>query len=108
MRETTETLMEDICRIAGVPVVEPLAGATEPKSFYVAVAEALGVRTTDAAGRFLTKPELAQAIVAAAHLPWRPEWDGSLTNSGGGGSITNDGLRQIREAASVLRRGRSR
>ncbi|MBD9699188.1 hypothetical protein IGS67_06740 [Flavimobilis sp. GY10621] len=48
-------------------------------------------------------PELAQRIVTKANLPYRADlFDSRLTPSGGGGTVTLDGLKQILTAIKKL------
>lgn len=98
-RETTRSIMARVCDLVGVPPISPLKGETEPAEFFEVVADRLGVERRDEAGHRLTKPRLARAIVETAGLAWDPAWDGSLTPSGGGGSVTNAGLLQVESAA---------
>jgi len=50
-----------------------------------------------------TMPEQAQRIVTAANLPYRADFfDSRVTPSGGGSTVTLEGLQQIRRAVQVL------
>ena len=49
-------------------------------------------------------PELAQRIVTAANIPYRADsFDSRLTESGGGSTVTLEGLRAILDAVNKLR-----
>lgn len=103
--DTTRGIMQRICELIGVPVIEPLTGETEPREFYDVIADALGIDRRDDAGHQLSKPRLAARIVQTAGLPWDPAWDGRETPSGGGGSVSNQGLLQMEAAVKIVLEG---
>ena len=49
-------------------------------------------------------PEVAQSAAEAAGLPWSPEFDSRSSLSGGGSTVTFDGLVQLNRAIAALNR----
>lgn len=95
------TKQEALDRLSALLGVERLVvgkGSTEPKRAFVLAIERLGLPISTA----LRKPELGQAIAAAAGLPWGPECDSRHTPSGGGGTVTLAGLNRVIEAVEAL------
>lgn len=52
-----------------------------------------------------TMPQQAQRIVTAANLPYQADWfDSRLTLSGGGSTVTLEGLKAIKQAVATMQR----
>jgi len=93
------TLISSIATLAGIPDPGRGVGSSVYKELFVGVCERFGL---DSDG---TMPELAQRIVTAANLPYRADlFDSRLTPSGGGSTVTLEGLKAIKAAAEILRR----
>lgn len=94
-------LITTICAELGVADVGIGPGSTEPKAVFTHVIDrlGLGIDTT------LSKPELGEAIAKAARLPWHPSMDSRNSPSGGGDTVTADGLRQVLRAVWAIKDG---
>lgn len=92
-----EDLITAIARQAGIPDPGLGRGSSVYKSLFVGVCSRLGI---DSSG---TMPELAQRIVTAAGLPYRADYfDSRLTPSGGGSTVTREGLLKVKDAVAKL------
>ncbi|WP_460629789.1 hypothetical protein [Intrasporangium mesophilum] len=93
-----ERLITSIASLANIPDPGRGVGSSVYKSLFVGVCRRFGL---DSNG---TMPELAQRIVTAANLPYRADvFDSRLTPSGGGSTVTREGLEAIKEAVEKLR-----
>ena len=93
-----EDLIASIAKLVGVPSPGLGVGSSVSKDLFVAVCNRFGL---DARG---TMPELAQRIVTAANIPYRADlFDSRLTPSGGGSTVTLEGLQAIKAAVDKLR-----
>lgn len=95
---TKEGLITSIAHLAGIPDPGRGVGSSVYKELFVGVCERFGL---DSNG---TMPELAERIVTAANVPYRPDrFDSRLTPSGGGSTVTLQGLEAIESAVLRLR-----
>lgn len=95
---TKEGLISAIANLVGIPDPGRGVGSSVYKALFVGVCTRFGL---DANG---TMPELAQRIVTAANLPYRADlFDSRLTPSGGGSTVTFEGLQAIMAAVDRLR-----
>ena len=86
-----KSLITSIATLAGIP--DPGMG----RDLFVGACARLGI---DSNG---TMPELAQRIITAANLPYRADhFDSRLTPSGGGSTVTLEGLQAIKAAIVKL------
>ena len=93
-----EDLIASIAKLVGVPNPGLGVGSSVSKDLFVGVCNRFGL---DARG---TMPELAQRIVTAANIPYRADlFDSRLTPSGGGSTVTLEGLQAIKAAVDKLR-----
>lgn len=92
-----ESEITAIARLVGIPDPGLGAGSSVYKALFNGVCDRLGL---DASG---TMPQQAQRIVTAANLPYRADWfDSRGTTSGGGSTVTTEGLQQIKTAVQIL------
>ena len=91
--ETKQDVIDDVADMLKLPREDVSVGSTEPRHFLEAVAEAMG---TDAGST--TKPSLAAAIAETEAQLWDASCDSTATPSGGGGTVTLEGLYRIRAA----------
>lgn len=94
---TKATEVQAIAEIAGIPDPGPGSGSSVWKSLFDGLCDQFEI---DKRG---SMPEQAERIVTAAGLPYdRAAFDSRETVSGGGSTVTHDGLRQIRAAVEIL------
>ncbi len=91
-------LITTICAEIGVRDTGIGPGSTEPKAVLTEVIRELDLPIDSSA----SKPELAEAIARAARLQWHPSMDSRGSPSGGGDTVTADGLRQVLRAVWAL------
>jgi hypothetical protein len=85
-----------IARLVGIPNPGVGVGSSVPKALFNGVCSRFNLSSAG------TMPAQAKRIVEAAGLPYVADaFDSTLTDSGGGSTVTEDGLRQI--AAAVQR-----
>lgn len=90
------TEISGIAALIGIPDPGPGAGSSVYKHLFDGVCARLGL---DSGG---TMPQQAQRIVTAAGLPYRADsFDSRLTASGGGSTVTLEGLQAIRRAVEI-------
>ncbi|EAP97864.1 hypothetical protein JNB_12908 [Janibacter sp. HTCC2649] len=86
-----------IARLVGIPDPGLGIGSSVPKALFDGVCRRFGL---DASG---TMPAQAERIVRAADMPYvQSAFDSRHSASGGGSTVTLEGLRQIRTAAQRL------
>lgn len=86
-----------IARLVGIPDPGLGVGSSVPKELFDGICNRFGI---DPSG---TMPQQAQRIVTAANIPYNASnFDSRSTPSGGGSTVTLDGLRQIRQAVLIL------
>ena len=86
-----------IARLVGVPDPGIGVGSSVPKQLFDGICQRFGL---DSSG---TMPDQAERIVRAAGMPYvREAFDSRETPSGGGSTVTLDGLLQLRTAVQRL------
>lgn len=96
MAESKQEVLTDIARLIGMPQRQVATGSTEPRDAFVDVLRALGSE--------LDKPSLAQFIALGGGQSWDETCDSRGSASGGGGTVTVQGLRRVRDAVKHLLR----
>ena len=91
---TKQELIDAISSAAGLGTYVVGSGSTEPSAFYVDLAGALGY--SDLAS--MPKPQIAEGIVTRAGLEWDAACDSRNSTSGGGSTVTVEGLSRLRSA----------
>jgi len=84
-----------LCDQLGVPRAPIGVGSSLPSDVFEAVRLRFSLRAR-------SMPEIAEAAAREAGLPWRPEYDSRGTVSGGGSTVTLEGLAQLNRAVSTL------
>lgn len=92
--ETKQDVIDDITRAIGAPRIWVSNGSTEPRIVFEVIVD----RFTLPIAPHLTKPELAQRISEGAGISWDNSCDSRGTPSGGGSTVTIEGLRRVRRA----------
>jgi hypothetical protein len=90
-----QQIIDKTCALFNGPSFKVAVGATEPREFFEFVAEQMGLRFEERLG----KPELARLIVGATGGAWGKNCDSTYSPSGGGGTVTNEGLQRVLESA---------
>lgn len=94
-----ETEISEIARLVGIPDPGLGVGSSVPKALFDGVLARLGLAMGG------SMPAQAERIVTAAGLPYdSQQFDSRSTPSGGGSTVTIDGLRQVRAAVEILLR----
>lgn len=92
-----ETEIAAIARLVGIPDPGLGAGSSVPKALFDGVCRRFDLDTSG------TMPAQAERIVRAANIPYvRSAFDSRDSASGGGSTVTLEGLQQIRTAAQRL------
>ena len=99
--ETKQEIIDQISEQLGIGPFRVGMGSSEPAEFFHQVARALGIDITGAT----SKPEIAQRIAKFGGVPWDSTCDSRSTTSGGGSTVTNIGLRRIRDAVTLIQSG---
>jgi hypothetical protein len=95
---TKQEILDEIAYLVGAPIRDTSRGSTESKESLLDAAERLGVSVNPD----LSKPEIAEAIARAAGIEWDVRCDSRRTPSGGGGTVTLEGLTRVRDATLRL------
>ena len=94
------SLIAEIADLAGIPNPGPGEGSSVYKALFDGVCDRFGISKAG------TMPQQAQKIVSAARLPYdAKESDSRHTPSGGGSTVTLEGLLRVRDAVQALRAG---
>lgn len=98
MYEKKQDVINDITDRIGAPRMQVSNGSTEPKALFVEIVRRLdlGIPTS------LSKPKLAESIATSAGIGWDATCDSRHTPSGGGSTVTIEGLRRVRSAVFRL------
>ena len=92
-----ESEIAAIARLVGIPDPGLGVGSSVPKALFDGVCRRFGLDTSG------TMPSQAERIVRAAIMPYvRSAFDSRGSASGGGSTVTLEGLQQIRTAAQRL------
>jgi hypothetical protein len=90
---TKQELIDEICDHLKIRRFVVSRGSTEPREFFVAVIEQLGIQSLSDS---LDKPGLGRLIVEAGGRAWLPSFDSN------GGTVTRHGLEAIQETVQRL------
>ena len=92
-----ETEIKAIARLVGISDPGLGVGSSVPKALFDAVCERFGLDTVG------TMPAQAERIVRTANMPYvRSAFDSRDSASGGGSTVTLEGLQQLRNAVQRL------
>lgn len=98
---TKQEAVDQITELIGHPKLQVGKGSTEPKEVLTAVVEHFGL-PLDLRD---SKPALGAGIARAAGLDWDPTCDSTHSASGGGSTVTLEGLNRVLAAVHLLRAG---
>ncbi len=93
-RLTKQEVLDEVSRLLEGPKFQVASGATEPREFFDFVIGKMGIEVRPGA----SKPEMARLITGATGGSWDRTCDSTASPSGGGGTVTNEGLRRVLES----------
>lgn len=93
--QSKQDLLVAICDLLGIPRMSVGVGSSLPSEMFEAAAFAAGVPNA-------SMPEIGEAIAVKAGLTWTPDCDSRGSSSGGGSTVTAEGLNVMLEALKRL------
>ena len=94
--EAKQDQLDRLCRQLGIPTVPVGVGSSLPSHVFEAAARQCGVPLG-------SMPEIGEALAGKAGLSWTADCDSRGTVSGGGSTVTREGLDVINRAVAALR-----
>lgn len=94
--ETKQELLDAICHLADLDSLTNSTGSSTPSDMPRALSERFGVPP------YRSMPETAEAVARLAGMQWDNTCDSRATPSGGGSTVTAEGLRRLRLAVRQL------
>lgn len=91
-----DDVLAEICELADIPVFHTTVGSSVPSAFFDAVLERFGLATDG------NMPIRAKRLVEFSGLPWDKSYDSSFAPSGGGGTVTTEGLDAMHKSVLLL------
>jgi hypothetical protein len=92
MRETKQDVINDIRSRQGLEPMEPVRGSSIRREFFADIAREMGLRIET------SMPSYARAILAHVGIAWRDDFSSESSPSGGGSTVTFEGLCAVRDA----------
>ena len=102
-RLTKQEVLDEVSRLLEGPKFQVALGATEPREFFDFVIRKMGIEVRPG----ISKPEMARLIAGATGGSWDRTCDSTASPSGGGGTVTNEGLRRVLESVQRFAANRS-
>lgn len=96
MIETKADIIREICDLVSIPEYSTTAGSSIPRRFFSDLLDTFGV--IDEGDSVAASKKLFEI----AGIPWQNNYASENTPSGGGGTITLDGLRALRNVVTSL------
>lgn len=93
--EVKQEQLDRLCRQLGIPSVRVGVGSSLPSHVFEAAARQCGVQVG-------SMPEIGEALAMKAGLSWTADCDSRGTVSGGGSTVTREGLDVINRAVAKL------
>ena len=90
--ETKQDILDEITGILGLGPLKVSAGSSIPSSVFSSAASRVGVATRG------SMPEVLERIIAKTGGEYSSTFDSRASASGGGSTVTIDGLRALRTA----------
>lgn len=94
--ESKQELLDALCLRLGLPTHPIGVGSSLPSEVFEVLAETAGVPKG-------SMPEIGEAVATKAGLPWTADCDSRGTLSGGGSTVTREGLVVINRALDKLK-----
>ncbi|GMA87489.1 hypothetical protein GCM10025868_27390 [Angustibacter aerolatus] len=99
--DSKQDQLDALCRQLRIPPASVGVGSSLPSAVFDSAARACGVRLG-------SMPEIGQAIATKAGLTWTASCDSRETVSGGGSTVTRDGLEVMNRAVAIILRTKPR
>lgn len=93
--ETKQEVLDDITDLLDMRRREVSRGSSVPSDVFARAAVTVGVPTG-------SMPEVCEAVVTRAGMPYLNTYDSRSTVSGGGSTVTVEGMQAFREALKRL------
>lgn len=93
--ETKQEVLNDVCRLLGIPRQAVSNGSSLPSDVFAEAARRIGVRPG-------SMPEVCEAIIRKAGHVYAPTFDSRASSSGGGSTVTLEGIQAMRRALQKL------
>lgn len=93
--ESKQEVVNDICDLLDIPRQSVSVGSSVPSEIFRCAAQRIGLPDG-------SMPEVAEAIIVRAGHGWSAAYDSRSTISGGGSTVTLEGLQAMRSALMVL------
>lgn len=93
--ETKQDVVDDICILLGIRRQRVSTGSSLPSEIFRIASERLGLP-------YQSMPDACEQIVKQAGMTWDPDFDSRGTASGGGSTVTIDGIQAVRTALRSL------
>ncbi|MFJ2754936.1 hypothetical protein ACIO3S_05045 [Nocardioides sp. NPDC087217] len=93
--ETKQDVIDDICLLLGVRRQQVSVGSSLPSEVFRTASERLGLP-------YHSMPDACERIVKRAGMTWNTAFDSRGTASGGGSTVTLDGIQAVRAALRSL------
>lgn len=93
--ETKQDVLNDITDLLALPRATVSVGSSLPSDVFAAAARRVGVPGG-------TMPEVCEQIVRSAGQPYHSSFDSRSTISGGGSTVTLEGVQAMRRALQTL------
>lgn len=95
--ESKQDLLDKVCRLLRIPTEPVGVGSSLPSHVFEEAARQVGVPSG-------SMPEIGERIAARAGLEWGSDCDSRGSLSGGGSTVTREGLRVLARALGRLLR----
>lgn len=93
--ETKQDVLDDVCRLLKLPRQVVSLGSSLPSEVFAEAARQTGVMSG-------SMPEICEAIVKKAGHRYSNNFDSRATSSGGGSTVTLEGIQALRSALRAL------
>lgn len=93
--ETKQEVVDEICDLLGIRRQRVSTGSSLPSEIFRTASERLGLP-------YRSMPDACERILKRAGMEWSPDYDSRGTISGGGSTVTIDGIQAVRVALRSL------
>jgi hypothetical protein len=93
--EQKQDVIDEIHDLLGLPRRTVARGSSLPASMFESASRQLGLP-------YRSMPDACERIVKRAGIAWHPHFDSRETTSGGGSTVTLEGVQAMRDALRLL------